>query len=35
MKIYVGLAAQLPGPGVDTEADLLSVENLIFNNKYN
>jgi 3-deoxy-manno-octulosonate cytidylyltransferase (CMP-KDO synthetase) len=35
MKIFVGMAAQLPGPGVDTEADLLSVENLIFNNKYN
>ena len=33
MKIFVGMAAQLPGPGVDTEADLLSVEKLVFNNK--
>lgn len=31
MKIYVGTAAQMPGPGVDTEADLLSVERLIKN----
>ena len=29
MKIYVGMAAQMPGPGVDTEADLLSVARLI------
>lgn len=31
MKIYVGAATQLPGPGVDTEADLLFVEGLIEN----
>ncbi len=29
MKIYVGAATQMPGPGVDTEADLLLVEGLI------
>ncbi|MEZ5540761.1 MAG: 3-deoxy-manno-octulosonate cytidylyltransferase [Pseudomonadota bacterium] len=29
MKIHVSLAARMPGPGVDTEADLLLVEGLI------
>lgn len=29
MKIYVGRTAQMPGPGVDTEEDLLFVESLI------
>ena len=29
MKIYVGMAAQMPGPGVDTEDDLLSLEKLL------
>jgi len=29
MKIYVGRAAQMPGPGVDTEEDLQFVESLI------
>jgi len=29
MKIHVGIAAQMPGPGVDTEADLLLVEGLV------
>lgn len=28
-KIYVGIATQMPGPGVDTEADLALVERLI------
>jgi 3-deoxy-manno-octulosonate cytidylyltransferase (CMP-KDO synthetase) len=31
MKIHVGMAAQLPGPGVDTEDDLLLVEELLKN----
>ncbi|HYQ70431.1 MAG TPA: 3-deoxy-manno-octulosonate cytidylyltransferase [Gammaproteobacteria bacterium] len=31
MKIHVGMAAQMPGSGVDTEADLLSVEKIIKN----
>jgi len=29
LKIYVGMALQMPGPGVDTEEDLLFVESLI------
>jgi len=33
MKIFVGMAARLPGPGVDTEDDLLSVERIILNHK--
>jgi 3-deoxy-manno-octulosonate cytidylyltransferase (CMP-KDO synthetase) len=32
MKIFVGMAAQLPGPGVDTEDDLQLVKKLILNN---
>ena len=35
MRIFVGMAAQLPGPGVDTEDDLLSVEKFILNNNNN
>ncbi len=35
LKCFVGMAAQLPGPGVDTEADLLSVHSIIFDNEYN
>ncbi len=31
MKIHVGLAEQMPGPGVDTENDLLIVEELMGN----
>jgi 3-deoxy-manno-octulosonate cytidylyltransferase (CMP-KDO synthetase) len=30
MKIFVGMAAQMPGPGVDTEADLVLVEKLVY-----
>jgi 3-deoxy-manno-octulosonate cytidylyltransferase (CMP-KDO synthetase) len=33
MKIYAGIATQMPGPGVDTEADLLFVEGLMENRK--
>jgi 3-deoxy-manno-octulosonate cytidylyltransferase (CMP-KDO synthetase) len=33
MKIFVGMAAQMPGPGVDTEEDLLLVEKMMKNNK--
>ena len=33
MKIHVGMAVQMPGPGVDTEADLLAVEKLIESSK--
>lgn len=29
MRIHVAVAAQLPGPGIDTEADLLQVESLL------
>jgi 3-deoxy-manno-octulosonate cytidylyltransferase (CMP-KDO synthetase) len=35
MKIFVGTATRLPGPGVDTEDDLLFVENLILGNNNN
>jgi 3-deoxy-manno-octulosonate cytidylyltransferase (CMP-KDO synthetase) len=33
MKIFVGIAAQLPGPGVDTEDDLLFVKKIILSQK--
>jgi len=29
LKIHVGIATALPGPGVDTEADLQRVEQLL------
>lgn len=35
MRIFVGLAAQLPGPGVDTEDDLQSVEKFILKGNNN
>jgi len=35
MRIFVGLAAQLPGPGVDTEDDLQSVEKFILKSNNN